>query len=86
MELLKRSGLKMIETINDKCVVFNQPFTSEDGLYHWSEGVKYGLIGKDDNFYYIYRTNLPPYRLSKDKEFDVYNLITPQDKQYENKR
>ena len=76
----------MIEPVNDKCIVFNKPFTSEDGLYHWIQGVKYGIQGKDDKFYYIYRKNLPPYKLSKELEFVVYTLQTPQDKQYDNKR
>lgn len=76
----------MIEPINDKYIIFNCSFTSEDGLYHWTQGIRYGLVGKDDRFYYIYRKDLPLYKLSKELEFIAYNLGTPQDKQYENKR
>ena len=73
----------MIENINDKYIKFNCSFTSEDGLYHWEQGVKYGLTGRDERFYYIYRKDLPLYKLSKELEDVAYSIY---DKQYENKR
>ena len=83
MVLLKRNGAMMIENINDKYIKFKCSFTSEDGLYTWVQGLKYGLIGKDERFYYIYRHNLDPYRLSKESEGKAYEIC---DNQYDNKR
>ena len=64
----------MIENINDRYIQFKCSFTSEDGLYNWEQEVKYRLVGKDDNGYYIGRHNLDPYRISKELEDVAYEI------------
>ena len=53
-------------------IEFYQDYIAEDNSFTWVHDVKYRIISKDDNFYYIVKNKGKTQKIPRNEEGDIY--------------
>jgi hypothetical protein len=71
---MKRNGWKMIK--EPLYISFFDDYTAHDNSFVWFHDLRYRIISKDINFYYIVKENGKTYPIPRQDENKIYKTAT----------